>query len=105
MPCMIAWIRRHRTLTIALGIVAVVAVAAGAFLAVRLSDQGDVSNPDVAFTAPVTTQAQVTTQAPATPQAPATTISMPKPELTVPAAPTVQAPQIVTTLPGVELPA
>lgn len=57
MGCMIAWIRRHRTLTIALGVIAVLAVAAGAFLAVRLSDQGDVSNPDVAFTAPVTTQA------------------------------------------------
>lgn len=54
---MIAWIRRHRLLTAALASVLVVAVAGGIFLAVRLSGQGNVSNPDVAFSAPVTTQA------------------------------------------------
>ena len=58
---MIAWIRRHRLLTAAAGVVAVLAIGAGVFLAVRLSDQGDVSNPDVAFTVPPTTTATTTT--------------------------------------------
>jgi len=50
--------------------------------------------------------APATTQAPVTTVAPATTVSLPQPEVTVPQVPQVQdVPQIVTTLPGVELPA
>jgi outer membrane protein assembly factor BamB len=53
---MIAWIRRHRILVAVLGTGLAVLIAAGIFVAVHLSSQGNVSNPDVAFTVPTPTK-------------------------------------------------
>ncbi len=54
---MIAWMRTHRRLTAILAGGLLLVAGAGAFIAIQLSAQGDVSHPNVAFTAPVTTTA------------------------------------------------